>query len=247
MYLNILKSHHTEMKIKKILPDRIYRSALSIYQEIISGYKNISFSQEGEDLILQRIFEMKERGFYIDVGAHHPKRFSNTYLFYKKGWRGINIEPRPESKKLFNKVRKNDINIEAAIADVPGILTYFIFDDSALNSFDKELSMKRANEKKYKIIKEITLNTVRLSEILNKYIDANQEIDFLSVDTEGYDLPVLRSNDWEKFKPSVILCEDAEFDFDNPGRSQIYNFLVEKNYQLMAKTLSTLIFKMRSL
>ena len=47
---------------------------------------NLCYSQNGEDLILNRLFENKEKGFFIDVGAHHPIRFSNTYLFYKKGW-----------------------------------------------------------------------------------------------------------------------------------------------------------------
>ncbi|MFN3872737.1 MAG: FkbM family methyltransferase [Ignavibacterium sp.] len=230
--------------MRKIVPDKFYNYIVSFYNEKILNYRNISYSQEGEDLILRRIFEDKKKGFYIDVGAHHPKRFSNTYLFYKKGWRGINIEARPGSKKLFDKIRKEDINIEAAISDVPATLTYFIFDEPALNSFDRELSIKRANETNYKLIKEIFLNTVRLSEILDKYLDSGQTIDFLSIDTEGYDLSVLKSNDWERFKPSVILCEDSEFDFDNPGKSPIFNFLVEKNYQLLAKTLNTLIFKL---
>ncbi|BDQ03135.1 FkbM family methyltransferase [Ignavibacterium sp.] len=233
------------MELKNLLPEKIYRQMIDLYNESISGYRNLSYSQEGEDLILRRIFEEKDKGFYVDVGAHHPKRFSNTYLFYKMGWRGINIEPRPGSKKLFDKMRKYDINIEAAISDVPTKLTYFIFDEPALNSFDKDLSIQRSNETKYKIIKEVTLDTIRLSDILNKYLDSKQKIDFLSIDTEGFDLSVLKSNDWEKYKPSVILCEDAEFDFANPQKSRVFNFLVEKNYQLFAKTPSTLIFKNR--
>lgn len=231
------------MKLKKLLPEIIYKQLIVLYNESISGYRNLSYSQEGEDLILRRIFEEKDKGFYVDVGAHHPKRFSNTYLFYKMGWRGINIEPRPGSKEEFEKVRKKDINIEAAISDVPTKLTYFIFDEPALNSFDRELSIKRASETKYKIIKELTLTTVKLSEILNKYIEPKQTIDFLSIDTEGFDLSVLNSNDWERFKPTVILCEDSDFDFNYPEKSKVFNFLVEKKYKLIAKTPSTLIFK----
>ncbi len=229
---------------KKIIPDKFYKYLVSFYNEKFLDYSNKSYSQEGEDLILRRIFEDKKKGFYVDVGAHHPKRFSNTYLFYKSGWRGINIEARPGSKKLFDKIRKDDINIEAAISDIPSVLTYFVFDEPALNSFDKELSIKRANETKYKILKEIPLSTVRLSEILDNYLDSKQAIDFLSIDTEGYDLSVLKSNDWDKFKPSVILCEDSEFEFVYPGKSKVFSFLVEKNYQLFAKTPSTLIFKL---
>lgn len=75
-----------------------------------------SYSQEGEDLILKRFFSNKEKGFYIDIGAHHPKRFSNTYLFYSKGWNGINIDAMPGSMRLFNQIRKRDLNLEVPIA-----------------------------------------------------------------------------------------------------------------------------------
>ena len=51
-----------------------------------------SFSQEGEDLLIDRMFDGQSVGFYVDVGAHHPTRFSNTYLLYLRGWRGINID-----------------------------------------------------------------------------------------------------------------------------------------------------------
>jgi hypothetical protein len=61
------------------------------------------YSQEGEDLIASRLFPNQSTGFYVDIGAHHPTRFSNTYLLYTKGWRGINIDPLPGSKELFDK------------------------------------------------------------------------------------------------------------------------------------------------
>lgn len=75
-----------------------------------------TYSQEGEDAILRRLFELTDKGFYIDIGAHHPQRFSNTYFFYLKGWNGINIEPRPGSSQLFNELRPRDINLELGIS-----------------------------------------------------------------------------------------------------------------------------------
>ena len=68
-------------------------------------WANYSWSQEGEDRILYRIFEQQPVGFYVDVGAHHPKRFSNTYFFYRRGWRGINIDAMPGSMKNFEKLK----------------------------------------------------------------------------------------------------------------------------------------------
>jgi hypothetical protein len=87
-----------------------------IYAYRWDSWQRSSWSQEGEDLILARIFGDKPDGFYVDVGAHHPKRFSNTYYFYRRGWRGINIDAMPGSMLAFNRLRPSDINIEL-IAD----------------------------------------------------------------------------------------------------------------------------------
>src|SRR5436190_18531451 len=78
-----------------------------------------SFSQEGEDMLLRREFERQASGFYVDVGAHDPHRFSNTHYFYKCGWRGINIEARPGSSRLFKRWRPRDISLEIPISDTP--------------------------------------------------------------------------------------------------------------------------------
>ena len=124
--------------ILKLTPQKIinlYQSPLKSPQEDL--YSTLSYSQEGEDLILKRLFDGQKKGLYVDVGAHHPKRFSNTYLFYKMGWRGINIDAMPGSMEKFKEVRPEDINIEAAISDKDELLTYYIFNESALNTFSK--------------------------------------------------------------------------------------------------------------
>lgn len=149
----------------------------------------------------------------------------------------------PGSKKLFDKFRKNDINIEVAISEFDGSLTYFEFDDAALNSFDQKLSIERANKTKYRIINKLHIKTYKLADILDNYLPTGQKIDFLTIDTEGFDIHVLRSNNWERYRPEIILCEDSEFEFSNPEKSEIYKFLIQKHYTLLAKTLSTLIFK----
>src|SRR5580700_9536062 len=96
-----------------------------------------SYAQEGEDMVMRRFFESRATpGFYVDVGAHHPQRFSNTYFFYRQGWRGINIDAMPGSMKAFETLRPRDINIEAAVSAEHQSLTYAIFNEPALNSFD---------------------------------------------------------------------------------------------------------------
>ena len=83
-------------------------------------FVNLSFSQEGEDLVLYRLLGHQTKGVYVDVGAHHPYRFSNTFKFYLLGWSGINIDPLPGSKQLLDEKRPRDINLEAGILNRNG-------------------------------------------------------------------------------------------------------------------------------
>jgi len=208
-------------------------------------YSNVSYAQEGEDLILLRFFNHKKEGFFIDVGAHHPTRFSNTYLFYRMGWRGINIDAMPGSMKAFKKVRPRDINIECPISDKQEELTYFIFNEPALNTFSEEEANRKNGAEGYYIIDKKELITQTLSSILENQMQGISDIDFLSIDVEGLDFQVLKSYDWTKTKPKMILIEalnsDLEFTHNN---SEIKEYLAPKGYQLFAKTGNTVFFKL---
>jgi len=204
----------------------------------------LSYSQDGEDMILRSVFADKKKGFYVDVGAHHPKRFSNTYYFYKLGWTGINIDPLPGSMNIFNKIRSNDINIEKAISLKKQILTYYMFNESALNGFSKELSEKRykGDNNQYSLESTIDLETVTLEHILNQNLPEDQRIDFLSIDVEGLDFDVLRSNNFIKFRPKVILIEILGKHFDEILQSDIANFLSNYDYEFYSKSARTVFF-----
>jgi FkbM family methyltransferase len=207
-----------------------------------------SYSQEGEDMVLRSFFEGQEnyKGFFVDVGAHHPYRFSNTLHFYQKGWRGINIEPTPGAIKAFNRFRSKDINLNIGISDRKDKLTFYCFNEPALNGFSKELSEERNRTKNYHIIKELGVETYPLAEILDKHLPQGQKIDFLTIDVEGLDLQVLKSNNWGKYKPSYILVED-KIDFTNLSDSEVYRYLEERGYKMVAKTQRTLFFKLQDL
>lgn len=202
-----------------------------------------SWSQEGEDQILKRIFEKDTKGFYIDVGAHHPKRFSNTYLFYRAGWRGINIDAMPNSMRIFNKTRPRDINIECGVGEEAGCLDYYIFNEPALNGFSKEISNDRVNTI-YTIEEIIKINVFRLSELLDCYLPEGQVINFLSVDVEGYDLQVLKSNNWLKYRPKFVLAEILNCEFHKLSDTEIGKFMRELSYYPYAKTVNTVFFKL---
>ena len=232
--------------IKAVMPLKYHHSLMRIKDWLGVFYFTKSYAQEGEDMILRRIFETQETGFYVDVGAHHPKRFSNTYHFYKSGWRGINIDAMPGSMSIFNKIRPRDINLEAAISSKKsGKLTYYAFSESALNSFSKELSLQRDGERGNKIIFTKELETVSLKDILNRYIPQNTQVDFLSVDVEGLEMEVLRSNDWSKYKPRIVLVEQLMTSVEEVERSEIRQFMRDQGYLLYAKTANSVFYLLR--
>jgi FkbM family methyltransferase len=210
-------------------------------------FHGIFFSQAGEDILLQRIFERKSKGFYVDIGAHHPQRFSNTYLFYLKGWRGINIDAMPGSMNLFNKIRPNDINLEIPISNYLDNVTYYMFDEPALNTFDKNLAIERTSKNGRKILSNRLLKTQKLSQVLDLHLPENQDIDFMSIDVEGLDYQVLLSNDWLRFKPKIVLVEELQISLQSlPNRSEIYFFMIDKGYELFSSTYNTSFYKLIS-
>lgn len=232
------------MAIKSIIKKILGIKAVPAQEDISQKFQKLSYSQEGEDNVLMRYFEHQEDGFYVDVGAHHPFRFSNTYLFYKKGWRGINIDAMPGSMRLFDEFRKEDTNLEVPVSEKSQTLTYYIFNEPALNTFSASEAAKKDGFHHYKIVEKIELDTAPLSQILEQYLPENKTIDFLSVDVEGLDFDVLKSNNWNKFKPKMILIESLRSDIENTFSTELYSYLKEHGYRFVAKTFNTLFFKL---
>ena len=230
--------------LQKIIPNKYKGAAYKLKQSILSSYFNKSYSQEGEDMVLHRMIGNIKNGFYVDVGAHHPFRFSNTYFFYQKGWRGINIDAMPGSMDAFNAKRSRDINLEVAVAEKPEELTFYIFEEPAINSFDKELSEKRIQNGD-RLIEKKVIQTQTLEQILDKNLPPNQTIDFISIDVEGLDLMILKSNNWKKYSPKIVAVECLGFDLISIQNDAVYKFLVEQGYVLVAKTVNTCFFQIK--
>jgi FkbM family methyltransferase len=200
-----------------------------------------SYSQEGEDRVLDRFFGFREPGFYVDVGAHHPHRFSNTHLFYKRGWRGINIDAMPGSMVPFRRLRRRDINLEMGVGEISGTAKFFVFNEPALNTFD-ETTAKAHTRPEWQVTRTIDVAIEPLSVILKQYLPAGTNIDFFSVDVEGRDLNVLKSNDWSLFRPEVILVESLGKDLSELQTDETVLFLKAVGYTPYAKTVNTFFF-----
>jgi hypothetical protein len=130
---------------------------------VFDPHAALSYSQEGEDMILRRIFAGKAAGFYVDVGAHHPFRFSNTCLLSELGWRGINIDADPTLIAAFNRHRPRDTNLSMGVSDAPGTLMFHIFNEPALNTFDPAVAEAKARLPGYRILSTRKASTSRCS------------------------------------------------------------------------------------
>jgi FkbM family methyltransferase len=161
----------------------------------------ISFAQNFEDVILARVFKGRSRGSYVDVGAHFPIIDSITEYFYRLGWRGINVEPLDAAYAELSAARPEDTNMHCAIGAEDGTSRFF-----ALDGFSTlEEGVAVAHRAEGRASQELTVETLTLATVLNR--SGLNQIDFLKVDVEGAEGTVLRSNDWQRFRPSIVLIE----------------------------------------
>jgi FkbM family methyltransferase len=200
------------------------------------AYKQISYSQCGEDLIIKFLFKNYlniEKPSYIDIGAHLPFRYSNTAIFYSSGSRGINIEPDPFLFKKFQKYRKKDVNLNIGIADKQSVLDLYIINNRTLNTFSQE-EAKNYEKQGYRIkeIKQIKVET--LGYVIERYAN-NIFPDFLSLDAESADEIILKSIDYDRNYPKVICVETLDFS-TQVHRAEICDLLESKGYIKYADT-----------
>ena len=202
------------------------------------GYWKKSFSQCGEDLIVDYVFRLRgvSHPTYMDIGAHHPYFISNTALFYERGCRGINIEANPQLIPLFHKHRPEDINLNIGIGDQDGKLDFYVMEDDTLSTFSKaERDHLAASGKREATVLPVRIRTV--SVVLSESFGGKFP-DFLTLDAEGMDLDILRSIDFDRHWPKVICVEAAEYSPVGAGarRVELIDFLLSKDYIEYANT-----------
>jgi FkbM family methyltransferase len=198
-----------------------------------------SFSQFGEDAVTLPLVRSIRNGTYIEVGAYHPTLYSNTYAFYRTGWRGLVIDPSPAALPLFHTFRPRDTFVLAAVGSEAGALTYYEYEDGAYNSLDTAQVERLKHDKGVSPVRTSQVPVTPLGTILKAHNITS--IDILSVDVEGMDLDVLESHDWS-IRPKVIIAEDATFDITHPDESAIYRLITRHGYRLENKAGLSLVF-----
>lgn len=235
--------------IKRSIPFLLFVKMREIFRKIRIGalneFAHTSFSQEGEDQVILRQLADSSEGFYIEVGALAPKRFSNTWLFYTLGWSGILIEPNPTVKSGFQKSRPRDIFVNEGVSSHEQSLPYYQFEEPAFNTFDHSTAKERRDQG-FAFNEETSIRTRPLKEILAQHLPPGTRIRLLSIDVEGFDEIVIKSNDWCKFHPEWLIVEILNTDFTEINQHPLALYLAEKNYQPFAKTGHSVIFHSNS-
>lgn len=202
-------------------------------KRIIRRRYNISFSKSGDDIQLMKLINNNTPGTYVDIGCWHPIKASNTYFFHLRKWKGICIDPNPELKSLYKKYRPSDNFINVGIGNSNTTLDYYMLQESSMNTFSFEFIKKHNLESQ--IVKKINIPIFSLKDVLDKNMDKNDRLDFFDVDAEGFDLEILKTNDWTKYRPKVIVVESDDT-LKNDILSEIVQYLEIQNYKLLGKS-----------
>ncbi len=222
----------------------------SAYPEIFSEERLFTdtkchFSQSGEDLVaevfLQLVEPRPEKGLIVDFGAYHPYKYSNTFLFYLQGWRGINVDANSQAIAEFNRLRPQDLNIHSLMSDKTEDVDYYKFPEGGYNTVLKSsadvLIARGKTDPATQTFEVERLRSVTPNEILSKYA-RGVPIDFMSIDLEGMDAPVLRSIDFDSFRPRIIAVELPLHEIQSAPLSDI---LREVGYSLYSMCIHTAI------
>lgn len=197
--------------------------------------KKKSYAMDGEDLAIDQFIKKKDKGFYVDIGAHHPIHRNNTQLLHNRNWEGINIDVNKFSIDLFNFLRPNDLNLLTAISDQEGeIIFYYQKQFSQLNTTDKKIAHEHFNGN----FKERLVKCQTIQKILDNSKYKGEKIDFLNIDVEGAEMKVLKTLKFEIHNPSIICIEILGYrELDTEKREikikddEIYKYLVGKDYK----------------
>jgi len=178
-----------------------------------------------------------------------PIKYNNTYLLYKRGWNGINIDSDSKSINTFNELRKDDYNVKSIISSSNKKINYYFYHDrSALNTVDTKLVKSRKN-KPQKIIK---LPALSLDKIIKNSPYRNKKINLLSIDIENHEYEALRNFQFKKYKIDMIVTEclnigKKKLETQNQTlkfilNSKIYKLLIKNDYNLINWVNSDLVF-----
>jgi FkbM family methyltransferase len=203
-----------------------------------------SFSQCGEDRAIEFIFVYLaiDKMTYLDIGAHHPFENSNTYYFYRKGYRGVLVEPNVDFSELLRGVRPEDTTLVAGIgASAAKEADYYVMSDSLLNTFSKEEveHQEKVSKGRIAIRDVIKMPLLNINDVIAEHF--KEAPTFVSIDTEGLDLAILKSLDFSRYRPKVVCAETIVYK-THKTRPEIAQFMESQGYVAQGGSMVNTIF-----
>jgi len=185
--------------------------------------KMISYSQNGEDVVLMRVLSHVRRGFYIDIGAGHPTFDSVTKNFYDAGWRGVNVEPDSRLYPILKGSRERDNNLFACVSTSLEKSNFWQALTVGWSTTNPEVAGEIAN------IQNVDME-IRESVSLDELLKVNEDIHFLKIDCEGDELAILRSSSFAGNRPWIIIVETRIPRKSSSKYNEIEEVLCARNY-----------------
>lgn len=203
-----------------------------------------SYSQHKEDQIIYNLLKCYDLkgAIYIDVGANHPTSISNTYLFYRLGYKGICIEPNKELVKLHKIFRKNDLIISVGCGDKSGIYPFYHSKVPVLSSFKFDTFKNSAIQSEKNFWYKEYLPVLKLDDITENIDLSYNFIFFLSVDVEGLDFNVLVGSE-KTLKNTLVVCVEYN---DEDSKKNIIDFMIQRGFEIYNQISCNIIFKNKS-
>jgi FkbM family methyltransferase len=198
-----------------------------------------SWSQCGEDLILRYLFDLLRiaRPSYIDIGAHHPWHYNNTYLFYRQGARGVNVEPDPSLCAGLRRARKRDVNLNIGIGPQEAELDFFLMSVPTLNTFSAAEARKYVEQYGMRIVDTRRIKVQTFAQAVDTHLARTP--DLVSLDVEGLELDILRSIDFSRHRPHAFCIETISYAGDDGSgvkNPEIHALMLQSGYRLYADT-----------
>jgi FkbM family methyltransferase len=185
----------------------------------------VSYAQNGEDVVLARVFGERACGYYVDVGAFAPERGSVTKHFYDLGWRGINVEPALDAFEQLRAARPRDVNLNVCVSDRGGSAVFYESVEPERSTLSAAVAMVASDLR----FVTRTVEVCTLAEICAQH--APEHIDFLKIDVEGHEAEVIAGADWNRWRPVVLVVEATEPGTAVPSQARWEPMLLAADYQ----------------
>jgi len=239
-----MTARQQEMSAAQILrligTDRLVKYPSAIYGAALSQAV-LSYSQAGEDIAVAKMLKHrildKARGSYVDIGCGLPFQISNTFLYYCFGWRGLCVDANQDHAPHWAQHRPNDTFVCSAVGDVEGSTLLFKHTSSNWG-----MATIGATPPDGSYHAGVPVSVRRLDNLFAEHLP-DDHIDFMTIDVEGAELGVLNSNDWNRWRPEVILMECHAFNLETPFDAPTVRFLRDHGYCIEGKIGANVLMK----